>query len=127
MLARLQREHELLVNKVKFIQGVISEEIQIRRVARKPLVQSLVAFGLKPISKINAIMAQFANMGIGKKKVKSAGEVPEDGEEEENKDEDALPDEDEIEEGQVPAKEYDYLLSMALWALTEERVEQLIR
>ena len=127
MLARLQKEHELLVNKVKFIQGVISEEIQIRRVARKPLVQSLVAFGLKPISKINAIMAQFADIGIGKKKVKSAGEVPEDGAEEENKDEDALPDEDEIEEGQVPAKEYDYLLSMALWALTEERVEQLIR
>ena len=57
MLARLQREHELLVNKVKFIQGVISEEIQIRRVARKPLIQALVAFGLKPISKINAIMA----------------------------------------------------------------------
>ena len=27
MMARLKKEHELLVNKVKFIQGVISEEI----------------------------------------------------------------------------------------------------
>lgn len=38
-----------------------------------------------------------------------------------------MPDEDELEVGQVSAKEYDYLLSMALWSLTEEKVEQLIR
>ena len=71
-------------------------------------------------------MAQFANIGVGKK-VKAAGEAPEEGAGEEDKEEDALRDEDELEAGQVSAKEYDYLLGMALWALTEERVEQLIR
>ena len=72
-------------------------------------------------------MAQFSNVGVGKK-VKAAGEVPEDAAAEEGKEEDAESiAEGELEAGQVSAKEYDYLLGMAIWALTEERVEQLIR
>ena len=79
------------------------------------------------MSEINAIMAQFSNVGVGKK-VKAAGEVPEDAAAEEGKEEDAESiAEGELEAGQVSAKEYDYLLGMAIWALTEERVEQLIR
>jgi hypothetical protein len=27
--------------------------------------------------------------------------------------------------GQLPAKEYDYLLSMPLWALSEEKIQEL--
>ena len=35
--------------------------------------------------------------------------------------------EEEVKDGEIPSKDYDYLLSMALWSLTEERVDELIR
>jgi DNA topoisomerase II len=41
MLARLQKEFQTLLNKVRFIQGVISEEIKINRVKRKEIVKRL--------------------------------------------------------------------------------------
>ena len=34
--------------------------------------------------------------------------------------------EDENQINEIPSKEYDYLLSMPLWSLTEERVDDLI-
>ena len=34
---------------------------------------------------------------------------------------------EEVKEGEIDSREYDYLLSMALWSLTEERVDDLIR
>jgi DNA topoisomerase-2 len=39
MLAKLKKEHEMLVNKVRFIKGVIEETIQIKRVKRKEIVK----------------------------------------------------------------------------------------
>lgn len=56
MLARLNKEYEILVNKVKFIQGVIAESLKINKVKRKILVKNMVDFGLKPMSAIHAIM-----------------------------------------------------------------------
>jgi len=35
--------------------------------------------------------------------------------------------EEELKEEEIPAKDYDYLLSMPLWSLTEERIEELVR
>lgn len=63
MLARLKKEYEILVNKVKFIQGVIAETLKINKVKRKILVKNMVDFGLKPMSAIHAIMLKFANVG----------------------------------------------------------------
>lgn len=63
MLARLNKEYEILVNKVKFIQGVIAENLKINRVKRKILVKNMVEFGLKPMSAIHAIMQKFAHIG----------------------------------------------------------------
>ena len=60
MLARLMKEYEVLVNKVKFIQGVITESLRINKVKRKVLIESMVEFGLKPMSEIEAIMRRFA-------------------------------------------------------------------
>ena len=31
----------------------------------------------------------------------------------------------EADEGDIPVKEYDYLLSMPMWSVTEEKIEQL--
>ncbi len=63
MLARLSKDYEILVNKVKFIQGVIAESLKINKVKRKILVKNMVDFGLKPMSEIHAIMLKFAQVG----------------------------------------------------------------
>ena len=63
MLARLDKEHEILVNKVNFIRAVNADTLKIRRVQKKVLIRAMVDLGLKPMSKINEIMAQFMNIG----------------------------------------------------------------
>jgi DNA topoisomerase-2 len=35
--------------------------------------------------------------------------------------------EEEVKEEEIPAKDYDYLLSMPLWSLTEEKIDELER
>lgn len=45
----------------------------------------------------------------------------------EDADADAPPQEDQVAEGEVSAKEFEYLLGMPMWSVTEERVDQLIR
>ena len=126
MLARLQKEYEILVNKVKFIQGVIAEGLKINRVKRKALIRAMVDFGLKPMCKINEIMARFAQVGpqAHVKPIKAAGEAAPD---EEEKSGELPPIDDDAEDGEVPAKEFEYLLGMPMWSVTEERVDQLIR
>ena len=63
MLARLQKEYEILVNKVNFIRAVTSETLKINRVKRKTIIRAMVDLQLKPMSKINEIMAQFMQVG----------------------------------------------------------------
>ena len=63
MLARLQKEDEILVNKVNFIRAVNSETLKINRVKRKIIIRAMVDLQLKPMSKINEIMAQFMQVG----------------------------------------------------------------
>lgn len=121
MLARLLKEYEILVNKVKFIQGVIAETLKINKVKRKILILNMVEFGLKPMSKLNEIMTQFANIGAQAhvKPIKAAGAVDAD----EEPSGDLPPIEDEEVEGEVSPKEFEYLLGMPMWSVTEERVE----
>ena len=69
MLAKLQKDYEILFNKVKFIQAVISEQIKINRVKRKAILKSLEQFGLKKFSQLEAIMAEFTKVGPNKKTV----------------------------------------------------------
>ena len=126
MLARLRKEHEILVNKVKFIQGVVNETLRINKVKRKVLVRSMLAFGLKPMGEIHAIMAKFLLVGPGahqraiKAAAGGAGDQPDEPSGE------PVEAEEELAEGEVSSKEFDYLLSMPMWSVTEERVEQLL-
>lgn len=46
LLDKLAREHAILANKVKFIQGVISGELVIIKVKKPVLIVSLGQFGL---------------------------------------------------------------------------------
>ena len=52
LLSKLGREVDMLNNKVKFILGVMSDEIQIKGRKKKELAESLFKFGLTPFSKL---------------------------------------------------------------------------
>lgn len=128
MLARLEKEYEILVNKVKFIQGIISENLTINKVKRKVLIRNLITFELKPMSQIVAIMRKFINIGpdANKKEIKVAGD--DDGQPEAQSADAATANaEEDLAEGEVSAKEFEYLLSMPMWSVTEERVDQLLK
>jgi DNA topoisomerase-2 len=55
LLSKLNREVDLLDNKVKFIRGVMADEIQIKGRKKKELVESLLKYDLKPIKKMTQI------------------------------------------------------------------------
>ena len=76
------------------------------------------------MSELNKIMETFSMMGPGAKtKTKLKGD--EDGSE--GEDGEQAEEEVKEDEGAIPIKEYDYLLSMSLWSLTEEKVLELQR
>lgn len=70
MLAKLSKDYEILFNKVKFIQAIISETLKINKVKRSVILQRVIDLGLKPMSEINKVMAKFAHLGPGKGAVK---------------------------------------------------------
>ena len=85
----------------------------------------MVEFGLKPMSELVAIMSKFATVGPNANAKPIKAVLDEAGDEEERSG--AIQENEELKEGEVSAKEYEYLLSMPMWSVTEERVEQLIR
>ena len=98
------------MNKVKFIEGVISDNLRINKVKRKVLICNMIAFGLKPMSAIASIMSNFkvvAELDDASNEVGTNEEL--------------------AEADDVSSKEFEYLLSMPLWSLTEERVNSLIK
>jgi DNA topoisomerase II len=59
MLANLEREFDLLSNKVRFIRAIISEELKVNRVKKQNILANLQKLGFKPLSKINSILEEF--------------------------------------------------------------------
>ncbi len=137
MLSTLKRDLNIIDNKVRFILGVIDETIVVKRQKRKVIVVMLFKKGFTPYSKFT----------IGDEQDKLAEKllvIQAEQAEAENAEEEENEKEKEKEEGKenageakgrkktddtglpVPTKEYDYLLSMPMWSLTYERVEQLL-
>lgn len=73
LLARLDREHAILANKVKFIQAVIGEELKINRVKRQVLLRSLDAYGLAKWTALQAMMSAWKDLGPGLKTERAVG------------------------------------------------------
>ena len=115
MLARLLKEYETLSNKVRFIQGVISGEIKVSRVKKRDLVNNLKKMGFKTQSQLNEILPE--------KKRPSVQAQPEDAVDEQQAE--AIEEEEVVAAGEISVKEYDYLLTMQILSLTEERVIEL--
>ena len=124
LLAQLLKDYEILFNKCKFIQLVIAGTIKINKQKRTAIMAQCKREGLKTWSELCDIMTKF----IKDDKVKSRAirnTSNKDDEGGDNSDPDAIANE-ETKEDEIPSKEYDYLLSMPLWSLTEERVNKLI-
>ncbi|KAL0587421.1 hypothetical protein ABG067_003040 [Albugo candida] len=102
MLNKLTDQIQMLANKVKFILAVISGDLIVSNRKKVELLQELADSGYDTIHPKSS-------------KVKTTNE-------EQEKDSEESDDEDGTAE---LAKGYNYLLSMAIWSLTKERVEKL--
>jgi DNA topoisomerase-2 len=115
LLSSMKRDLEILDNKVRFILAVINEQLIIKKKKKKDLVNELYNSGYAPMSKINKIKLQ-----------NNYDDIPVI---EQNQDEnESRLEEEKVEDNSVvPYTEYDYLLSMPLWSLTYERVNDLLK
>lgn len=113
LLARLEKEHETLRNKVRFIKAVIEGEITISRVKKKVIAATLWSQKYATMSQLNEIQAEERRATVIRNEEEAGSEV-------------AGGDEDALAPGEVRPSEYDYLLTMPLWSLSEEKVEELI-
>eukprot|EP01022_Parablepharisma_sp_SALTPOND_P023410 TRINITY_DN493_c0_g1_i1.p1 TRINITY_DN493_c0_g1~~TRINITY_DN493_c0_g1_i1.p1 ORF type:complete len:1278 (-),score=243.32 TRINITY_DN493_c0_g1_i1:3837-7670(-) len=119
LLKQMKRDLGIIDNKVRFILGVINEEVVVKRQKRKVLVKALYEMKFTPYSQFSKDDSEEE-----KRLEKLLLVAPAEGTEENTlekaeaeNEEKGLP---------VPAKEYDYLLSLPLWSLTYEKVEELL-
>ncbi|KAI4157081.1 MAG: hypothetical protein L6R39_000795 [Caloplaca ligustica] len=103
LLSEMNKDLEKMTNQARFIQMIIDGQLIISKKKKQDLVKELKAKNFKPIAKAVDAIKQ--------------GELAPIADNDEESEED-------IETG---ASSYDYLLGMALWSLTQERVEKLKR
>ena len=131
ILKELNRDLDILSDKVRFIKMVIADELIIRKKGKKVLVNELFDLKFTPMSvhdkeikKDPRIVQHEERFGEkkGNKKAAADNEYEEDEENEED---------EEDQEGDIGYKaqpsEFNYLLNMSLWSLTKEKVKQLIK
>lgn len=58
MLAKLKKEFETISNKVRFILGVINDEIKISRVKKRVIITKLKSMGFATASELNEILPE---------------------------------------------------------------------
>ncbi|RHY91648.1 hypothetical protein DYB35_003287, partial [Aphanomyces astaci] len=103
ILKRLEHDILVLSNKMRFILAVIEGELIVNNRKKKELLEELRKQKYDPMPK-----------NVTAPTVAAAGE-----------EEQPAPEDDDEDNVGVSAKDYDYLLSMALWSLTAERVQNL--
>ncbi|SBS89458.1 DNA topoisomerase II, partial [Plasmodium ovale curtisi] len=110
LIGKLEKEKKIISNKSKFILAIVNSELIINKKKKKVLVEELYRKGFDPYKDINKI----------KKEEIFEQDLIENGENGDN-----IEDNEEIIAG-VSAKDYDYLLSMPIFSLTLEKVEDLL-
>jgi len=103
-LEEMNKELDRMTNQARFVQMIIDNKLVVSRKKKQVLVAELQRLSFKPFPKVED--------------ARKAGEFEAVVEEEES---------DESEEVQAGANDYDYLLGMAIWSLTQERVEKLLK
>ena len=114
MISRLNRECEILSNKVRFILAVVNGEIIINKKQKAKLVKELHDKGFATKKQLDSIFVEPV--------LHSNAEIMPEGDSESDASSVIL-NADTASVGLL--KEYDYLLSMPLWSLTYEKVEEL--
>jgi len=109
LVSKLTKEKEILSNKARFILMVVNDELEIRKKKKEVLLKELMKLKFTPMSELNAIMKGKDNRKHDKKKKDEEGD---DGEEGGEKD-----------EADADKSDFDYLLGMNLWSLTQEKVD----
>ncbi|EZF32142.1 DNA topoisomerase 2 [Trichophyton interdigitale MR816] len=105
LLSELQTQLDKLSNQARFVQMIIDGKLVISKKKKAVLIQELQEKGFKPFPKV-----------VGTPEPGEAGDVEEEEDEEE-----------ETTTAAASSDAYDYLLSMPLWSLTQERVDKLRR
>ncbi|KAL3444189.1 DNA topoisomerase [Aspergillus insuetus] len=106
-LGQLQKELEKLTNQARFVQMIIDGELVVSKKKKSVLVKELKEKGFKPFPKV----ADAAKAGETERVLEASDDESAENEE----------DADDL------SHAYDYLLGMAIWSLTQERVEKLRR
>ena len=102
LLDEMQKDLDKLSNQARFIKMIIDGSLVVSKKKKAVLVTELKRLAFKPFPKVVD--------------AKKAGEI-----------EDVVEEEDESEQdgSAAGARDYDYLLGMAIWSLTQERVDKL--
>ena len=114
MLAKLKKDYETLRNKVRFIKEVINDTINIKKVKRVVIAKELKKRNYLAQSQLNEIQKDEQRATVVR------NDEDQDGVEEAKQ-------EEEYGAGEINPAEYDYLLTMPLWSLSEEKIEELNR
>ncbi|QIW97661.1 hypothetical protein AMS68_003179 [Peltaster fructicola] len=103
MLDDMQRQLEKLSNQARFVQMIIDNKLTVSKKKKAVLVAELQKLGFTRFPKV-----------LSAKKAGESEDVVEENEEDES-------------DADAGANDFDYLLGMAIWSLTQERVEKLLR
>jgi DNA topoisomerase II len=103
----MQKDLDKLSNQARFVKMIIDGKLVVSKKKKQVLIDELKALGFKPFPKI----VDAAKAGEMEKSLEDKGEE----------------DEEESSGSRRDSSAYDYLLGMAIWSLTEERVAKLLR
>jgi DNA topoisomerase-2 len=128
MISVLKKEVATLSNKARFIKMVIEDELIIKKKKRAVIVNELYELKFDTQSMLDAKKQKTKEElhkeleiqnNNGENNLDQSSVIVNE-EEQENKKKDEI-------KPKVPIKEYDYLLSMNLWSLTHEKIEELLK
>ena len=135
MISVLKKEVATLSNKARFIKMVIEDEIVIKRKKRAVLVNELYELKFDTQTMLNEKKQKTKEELHKELELQNSTNIEEensinvndgnnqsdneDNNEQKNKKNEIKP--------KVPIKEYDYLLNMNLWSLTQEKIEELLK
>lgn len=115
MLARLKKECETLSNKARFIKAVVEGTVIIAGRKKQNIAKQLQDQRFATQTQLDAIQKDENRLTV----------VKDDADDEEEVKADDQVDLMEVDNGEVAPKEFDYLLSMPLWSLSKEKIEEL--
>ncbi|KAK4943545.1 DNA topoisomerase 2 [Elasticomyces elasticus] len=101
LLQDMQKDLRRLTNQARFIQMIIDGKLSISKKKKNVLIAELQKLGFDPFPKTKDASKESEILQAG--------------------------DDEEAEDDSTDASSYDYLLGMALWSLTQERVEKLLK